>query len=120
MEQITVLHAEKATVQEMDWGRLTWLASGALGNSGEMTVGRCEILPGCANPRHYHPNCEEVLHVLQGRIAHTGPEGTEVELREGDTITIPAGQVHNARNLGNTVAVLAITFSSPYRETIGE
>jgi quercetin dioxygenase-like cupin family protein len=91
-----------------------------LGNAGELTVGRCEIRPGCANPRHRHPNCEEVLHVLQGRIAHTAEGGSEVELLPGDSISIPAGVAHNARNLGGETAVLTISFSSANRETIGE
>ncbi|MGO4843655.1 cupin domain-containing protein, partial [Rhizobiaceae sp. 2RAB30] len=45
-------------------------------------------------------------------------EDKQVEMKEGDTITIPAGVVHNARNIGTGVAELAICFSSAYRETV--
>ncbi|HEX4124103.1 MAG TPA: cupin domain-containing protein [Tepidisphaeraceae bacterium] len=103
-----------------EWGKLTWFASAALGNSSDMTVGRCILNPGKSNPRHQHPNCSETLVVLQGRIAHTGPDGSEVEMNVGDTVTIPAGIWHHARNIGDEEAVLYIAFSSADRKTIGE
>jgi quercetin dioxygenase-like cupin family protein len=115
-----VVRADEAVTQTSDWGTLTWFASGRQGNSDSMTVGRCVIRPGRSNPRHSHPNCEEVLHVLSGRIAHTLDGRAEVELSEGDTITVPAGLVHNARNIGQADAVLMIAFSSPDRQTRGE
>lgn len=48
------LKHDRAIVEEQEWGRLIWHASCALGNSATMTGGRCEIGPGCANPRHLH------------------------------------------------------------------
>jgi quercetin dioxygenase-like cupin family protein len=120
MEGITVFRTGEAAALEFDWGALTWYASAALGNSDHLTVGLCEIRPGCANPRHHHPNCEEVLRVIRGRIVHTGPGGSEVVLEAGDTITIPSGCVHNARNVGDEPALLSICFSSPNRETLAE
>ena len=77
----------------------------------------CYIEPGKANGRHFHPNCEEVLTVVRGHIVHTW-EDEEVEMRQGDSITIPAGIVHNARNIGNELAELGICFSSAYRDTV--
>ena len=101
----------------MESGALTWLASRALGNSDTMTVGRATLPPDGMSPRHFHPNCDEVLHVLQGRILHTMGDD-EAELATGDTITIPVGVVHNARNIGDTDALLLICFSSADRETV--
>ncbi len=120
MSSIKVLPAKEAQVQEQDWGRLTWFASRTLGNSEAMTVGQCLIRPGKANPRHSHPNCEEVLHILAGRIRHTLDGTREVEMSVGDTITVPPNVVHNACNIGAEDAVLAICFSSPDRQTQGE
>jgi quercetin dioxygenase-like cupin family protein len=120
MKGITVLRAGQAEVIETDWGRLTWLASGKLGNSGSMTVGQCLIRPGQANPRHSHPNCEEVLYVLAGRIAHTVDGGREAELSAGEVVSVPPNAIHNARNIGTEDAVLAISFSSSDRQTKGE
>jgi quercetin dioxygenase-like cupin family protein len=120
MKGITVLRAGQAEVVETDWGRLTWLASGRLGNSAEVTVGQCLIRPGKASPRHSHPNCEEVLYVLAGRIAHTADGGREAELSINDVVSVPPNVAHNARNIGAQDAVLAISFSSPERQTRGE
>ena len=102
------------------WGALTWFANARQGNCREMTVGRCVIKPGCANPLHSHPNCTEVLVVLAGRIAHRIEGGAEIEMGPGDVITLPTGLPHNARNLGDSDAVLLVTFSSADRQTRGE
>lgn len=117
MKNAFILRAAAAAHVPMRSGTLTWFASQQLGNSETMTVGRATLPPGGMNPRHFHPNCEEVLHVLQGRIMHTMGDD-EAELTSGDTITIPVGVVHNARNLGDTNALLLICFSSADRETV--
>ncbi len=103
-------------VQEFDWGRLTWLASRALGNSATMTLGRAIIKAGRENPVHRHPNCDEILHLLRGRIAHALGDD-EVIMEPGDVIVIPAGTWHNARSMGDEAAEMVICFSSADRQT---
>lgn len=120
MDQITLLKKESSQIIPQDWGELTWFASGSQGNSKEMTLGRCILRPGQKNPRHLHPNCSEILHVIQGRILHTYQDGKEVEMNVGDTITIPANLWHQAKNIGTNDAVLMIVFSSAERQTRGE
>lgn len=111
--------AAERQVLEQDWGRLEWSVSGELGNSDVLTFGRCIIRPGEANPRHLHPNCDEVLHVIQGSIEHSlGNE--RFPLGAGDTISIPRGTLHNARNIGAVDAVLIIAFDTAHREVVGE
>lgn len=106
-------------VETTEWGRLEWKISGRLGNSSTMTVGKCFIARGQQNPRHHHPNCDEVLHVLQGTIEHSADDDV-VTMGPGDTISIPSGVVHNARNIGDDEAVFVISFSSPDRQVVGE
>jgi quercetin dioxygenase-like cupin family protein len=120
METSKVLKAAEVEVQQFDWGSLQWFASAELGNSEALTTGICTLKPGRGNPRHHHPNCEEVLHVLEGSIAHVIEDGSEVELAAGDTITLPVGAAHSARNVGEKDAVLFICFSSAEREVVGE
>jgi quercetin dioxygenase-like cupin family protein len=103
-----------------DWGHLTWFANRQLGNSEEMTVGRCVLKAGQSNPRHYHPNCSEILVVIAGRIRHTIEGGQEAEMGPGDTVTVLKNTWHRATNIGDGEAVLFIAFSSADRETIGE
>ncbi len=114
-----VVKANEAVVQEFDWGQLHWFANGKLGNSGEMTLGQCVIKPGCENPRHLHPNCEEILYVISGTIAHS-LEDDSFEMGPGDTVVIPPNLMHNARNVGSETAVMMIAFSAPERQTEGE
>lgn len=111
--------AGAAVVENQSWGRLEWMVSAALGNSGTMTVGRCYIRQGEQNPRHYHPNCDEVLHVLQGTIEHSIDDEL-LTMGPGDTISIPSGARHNARNIGTGEAIFVIAFSAPDRQTVGE
>jgi quercetin dioxygenase-like cupin family protein len=103
-----------------EWGELTWFANRALGNSEAMTVGRCVLRPHAANPRHYHPNCSEILVVMKGRIRHSAANGEEAVMEEGDVVTIPPNVWHRATNLGHEDAVLMIAFSSADRRTVGE
>ena len=116
MSQSQFLKAEDCTHLEHDWGNLDWLAGAPLGNSENMTIGRCVIKAGKSNPLHSHPNCEEILVLVQGRIAHTIEEGCEVEMNPGDVITIPPMLPHKARNIGTEDAVMFIAFSSAHRQ----
>lgn len=112
--------AEAAVTEFFDWGKLTWNANRILGSSTQMTFGQCCIYPGSENPRHYHPNCEEILHVVSGHILHS-LDGEAFEMKSGDTVVIPSHTIHNARNLSESdPALLIITFSSAQRETVGE
>ena len=104
---------------EFSWGSITWLASRDLGNSQTMTFGRVLIRAGDANPRHRHPNCDEILHLTAGRLEHSLGEQSFI-MEAGDTISIPTGVLHNARALGEADAEMIICFSSPERATEGE
>lgn len=114
-----VTSADSYQIEQTPWGRLVWMIAGRLGNSATMTMGKCYIDQGSANPRHYHPNCDEVLHVLDGDIEHS-LDGDTFRVSAGETLTIPMGCMHNARNIGTDPAVLLIAFSSPDRQTVLE
>jgi quercetin dioxygenase-like cupin family protein/type 1 glutamine amidotransferase len=114
-----VMPAAEVEVQPQPWGKLRWFASRPLGNSTTMTVGQATIEPGKENPPHWHPNCDEVLHVVRGHIMHRVGD-KEYEMRAGDTVVIPEGTVHNARNIGKEDAVLIVSFNSADRVAIGE
>ncbi|WP_410793138.1 cupin domain-containing protein [Kribbella sp. C-35] len=111
--------ADKVIVELQEWGKLEWMVSGAIGNSDTMTVGRCTIEPGQQNPPHHHPNCDEILHVVSGTIDHRLGD-RQLPMSAGDTISIPVGTVHNARNVGSEPAVLLIAFSTAERKVVGE
>lgn len=121
MSEVYSLITEKqAHKHPFAWGELHWYAGGGLSNTTGLTVGRCILKPDYANPIHYHPNCEEVLHVLTGKIEHYIKDKGWFVMNEGDSITIPANVSHSARNVGDGEAHLLIAFSSADRQTIGE
>jgi quercetin dioxygenase-like cupin family protein len=112
-----VAHSENLNIETFDWGTLRWLCNDKLSPGAEQTLGICHIRPGCKNPVHYHPNCEEVLYMLAGTGLHS-LDGEAVSLRAGSTIRIPAGVRHNLRNDGDEEIVCLISFSSGRRETV--
>ena len=111
----TLLKKEDMPIRLFDWGSLTWFANSQLGQS-DYTLGFCVIKPGMQNSVHFHPNCVETLHVLKGTILHSIGDET-VEMREGDTITLPINIPHNAKNISDTDVLLSISFSSGDRQT---
>jgi quercetin dioxygenase-like cupin family protein len=117
MPSAHVVRIGQAGSVDFEWGRLTWFADQDHGAT-EQTLGLCELDPGQANPRHLHPNCEEVLHVLEGPIQHYTSETGWVDMNVGDTIVIPRDMPHQARNQGERPARMIISFSSPTRQTI--
>lgn len=96
------------------WGEIRWLASAARGGAAT-TLGRVKISTGQANPRHRHPTCEETVHVLSGRIEHSlGDEW--YPLASGETLVVPAGVAHQARNVGDEPAELLICYDRGTRD----
>ena len=116
-EKVVIAKSENVYISHEEWGRLTWYMSGRESEAAQLTLGKCEIFPECSNPRHFHPNCQEVLHVLKGTIEHRIGDKA-VAMTEGDTILIPEGEVHNAKNLSDETAVMVISFSSAERQTV--
>ncbi len=118
-EQRVILKAGEVETLPQTWGELQWFASRPIGNSTTMTVGRAIVTAGKSNPPHWHPNCDEILYVAQGHIMHRVGD-KEYEMRAGDTVVIPEGTVHNARNIGTEDAILMVSFNSADRVAIGE
>ncbi len=120
IDEIVIVRAGQSPTTSADWGALTWYANAGLGNSPDLTTGKCVIGPGRQNPVHSHPNCYELLTVMEGTIEHMVTGGGYTELRVGDTIAVPPGIRHNARNVGDGEAVLYLAYSSGTRQTRGE
>jgi quercetin dioxygenase-like cupin family protein len=112
-----VVNSEEVPVEQFEWGTLQWLCNARLSPGAEQTLGICRLLPGRRNPLHYHPNCEEVLHMLAGQGRHSY-DGLFVDLRPGDTMRVPAHVRHNLENIGTETIVCLIAFSSGNRETV--
>lgn len=100
----------------LSWGRLSWLIGEQYTPGAEQSLGVVTIDPGKRNPLHFHPNCEELLYVLQGEADHKLGE-TMFHLKAGDVIRIPRGIEHWAQAKGDVPLVAVISFSSADRQT---
>ena len=112
-----VTDAAQLPIEKSSWGTLQWVCNEKLMPGAAQTVGLAMILPGKRNPVHFHPNCEEVLHVLSGQGLQSY-DGRTIELKPGMTIRIPARVKHNMVNTGTEPLRTVISFSSGDRQTV--
>lgn len=100
----------------LSWGTLVWLVGEVQTPGAEQTLGVVTIGAGKRNPLHMHPNCEELLYVLEGEADHK--LGDEMfHLKAGDVIRIPRGVEHWAQARGDSPVVAVISFSAADRRT---
>ncbi|AVR94530.1 cupin domain-containing protein [Pseudoduganella armeniaca] len=62
---------------------------------------RVDFAPGASFPKHSHPGVE-IAYVLSGTIEYE-MDGKTIRLQAGESLYIPAGAVHSAKNIGNDV-----------------
>lgn len=98
-----------------EWGSLRWLAGQQIGNAQGLTLGHVIIKPGESNPRHCHPNCEEVLYLMSGRLDHLVGE-EKLTASAGDVLTVGPGVYHHATNPGSDDAHMIVAYSEGNRE----
>jgi quercetin dioxygenase-like cupin family protein len=62
-------------------------------------MARSEFQPGASSGRHFHPG-EEFGYVLEGTLELTIDGKPPMRLKAGDSIFMPAGAIHDAKNVG--------------------
>ena len=93
---------------------MDWLMEDAIEQGAGLSLARMTVDPGVTSQAHQHPNCAEAIHVLSGQVEQR--KGAQwVELTAGDTMLIPAGAIHQTRNISHQSAVLMIAYSSGSR-----
>jgi len=70
---------------------------------------RVDFEPGTIAPKHSHPG-EEIAHVLQGTLEYQLGDQPPVTLKAGDSLFIPAGTPHSAKNVGTGKASELATY----------
>ncbi|MCS7181071.1 MAG: cupin domain-containing protein [bacterium] len=118
MKKIVIKRKNEIEIKEFEWGKLVWLGNKKLGNSNDITIGKCILKPFQSNPLHFHPDCYEILIVEKGKVLHIDGEGNEIVLEEGDVITISERLPHKVKNLTEKEAILTICFSKGERKSI--
>ena len=119
MSTKSLVRVQDGLLEKFPWGNIHWSMNAELAGSENLTVGRVVINPHSNNPRHYHPNCDEVVYLVSGRISHLVDEDW-YEMEAGDAVHVPQGIWHQGRNDSDESAVLVISYSTGRRQTVGE
>jgi quercetin dioxygenase-like cupin family protein len=75
----------------------------------EVVQVRVDIAPGVLAPNHSHPG-EEVAYVIEGVLEYQLEGIPPVTLKAGESLFIPAGMIHSARNIGSVNAAELATY----------
>ncbi|AGW93083.1 MULTISPECIES: cupin domain-containing protein [Cupriavidus] len=70
---------------------------------------RVDFDPGAFAPKHSHPG-EEVAFVLEGTLEYQLGDQPPVTLKAGESLFIPSGTAHSARNVGTGKAAELATY----------
>lgn len=99
---------ENMIVEQLPWGPHEFLCRPDIVEAKQLFMVRVRIPAGQAHQFHRHPECEELIYVLEG----TGRQWVDQQSRDigpGDTVHIPADMVHGTYNTGDApLVVLAI------------
>lgn len=69
---------------------------------------RVDFAPGASFPKHSHPGVE-IAYVLSGTIQYE-LEGKTITLQAGESLYIPAGAAHSAKNVGPDITAELATY----------
>lgn len=100
--------------EQRAWGSIAWLSNHAK-HGLDVTVGHVEIAPGQSNPLHLHPNCTEIIVVLEGRLEHVVGDRVAV-LDPNDVLLVHAGVQHRGTNIGDVMVRLLVVYDSGVRQ----
>jgi quercetin dioxygenase-like cupin family protein len=112
-----VVRGAETPVDSFPWGTIQWLDGQALTGTETLTFGAVVIQPGQHNPEHHHPNCDEVLFVLEGELRHTVGDESHL-LGPGDLIHIPQGVRHQGLNVGTVPCRVVVAYNSGRRRMV--
>ena len=91
--------AEETGQEVLDWGRLRWLSNPPTTGAMQLTVIDVTLAPGKGHDFHRHPDQEEVLYVVGGRVEQWVHRDKRI-LGPGDSAYVPADMVHASFNVG--------------------
>jgi quercetin dioxygenase-like cupin family protein len=113
---MTLSPLAKVDKQEFDWGWIAWTMNDQIDPESTMTFGLVYLKPRQTNTFHVHPNADEILHVIEGKLEHRLGKGW-VKMGPGDTIRIPKGVPHNART-GEEGCRVVVVYDTGAREFV--
>ncbi|MBB4504747.1 MULTISPECIES: cupin domain-containing protein [Rhizobium] len=75
----------------------------------EVVQVRVDFAPGVLAPSHVHPG-EEIAFVIEGTLEYQLEGSQPVTLKAGQSLFIPSGVVHSAKNIGSGKASELATY----------
>jgi quercetin dioxygenase-like cupin family protein len=94
--------------EKLDWGELGWICRPSMTGASNVTVIEVLLNPGGGHNFHKHPDQEEVITVITGKIEQWLEDEKQI-LEPGDSIFIDADVVHASFNAGDGPAKLMVT-----------
>ena len=92
---ITTEQMERDT---LDWGVMGWVSRPSTTNTKDLVVIEVTLEPGGGHNFHKHPEQEEVIYVLEGKVEQWLEDEKQI-LSQGDSVIIPADAVHASFNV---------------------
>jgi quercetin dioxygenase-like cupin family protein len=75
----------------------------------EVVQVRVDFAPGVVAPAHNHPG-EEIVYAIEGLLEYRLEGKPPVTLKAGDVLFIPAGTIHEVKNVGSGNAAELATY----------
>lgn len=105
---MTFQFAQARATQKLPWGELARLSGPQETSAKDLTIMEVLINEGGGHSFHYHPDQEELIYVVSGRIEQWLERESKL-LGPGDAIFIPRAKVHASFNVfAEPARVLAI------------
>ena len=95
--------AKETKLEINDWGKLGWLSNPPNTGATQLTVIDVSLDPGKGHDFHKHPDQEEVILVVAGKVEQWVDREKRI-LAPGDSAFIPADVVHASFNVGDQPA----------------
>lgn len=109
--------ASEVEAKQEDWGTLRWLSNPPGTGASQLTVIDVGLAPGKGHDFHKHPDQEEVILVVAGKVEQWVDREKRI-LGPGDSAFIPADVVHASFNVG-TVPAKIVAILGPCVGPIG-
>lgn len=101
---LSIAHSQQVGIKRTDLLQNDLVVSGR-----EVIQVRVDFAPGVAFPPHSHPG-EEIAYVIEGVLEYQLEGKPPVTLKAGESLFIPAGAVHSAKNVGSSNAAELATY----------
>lgn len=102
------MRASKTRIEKFDWGEFAWISQPRATGARQLVVCHVVVYPGKGHNFHKHPEQEEVIYILEGKLEQWLKKEKKI-LGPGDSVFIPRNTVHASFNTSQVpVKVMAI------------